>query len=271
MSVPKEYYVIGGLIGLGIDVLLEVLLQMINLKDTQQLLVVCRKTFQLQLHYRFPSIIKYLRDVKYSIPAPFLQDVELEKNKFTHILYGNSVILFDPVINSRIVKFEVLNVKDLDTVGISDESVHFSRNQSPSSAGKNNTIQYFRDGQISHNENWVEGNVKFSSGDRIALELNMDSNPRELTFFVNDIEQNNYIVNIPSAVRFWAFFWNKQQSFEILKFEYQLFSCAKHGDKSLSFEWGKEWKLHRLPKVVQNELDDTITEMEEILINMKQE
>lgn len=32
----------------------------------------------------------------------------------------------------------------------------------------------------------------------------MDSNPRELTFFVNDIEQNNYIVNIPSAVRFWV-------------------------------------------------------------------
>lgn len=32
----------------------------------------------------------------------------------------------------------------------------------------------------------------------------MDSNPRTVTFFYDDKEQENYVANIPEAVRFWV-------------------------------------------------------------------
>ncbi|KAA6396268.1 MAG: hypothetical protein EZS28_008204 [Streblomastix strix] len=53
MTVPKEYNVIDGMIGLGPDILLEVLSEMTSIRDVQQFLGVDKKTFALKEHARF--------------------------------------------------------------------------------------------------------------------------------------------------------------------------------------------------------------------------
>lgn len=53
MTVPDEYNVIGGLIGLGEYILLETLLEMKFLPDAIRFIGVCQKTLQLKNHARF--------------------------------------------------------------------------------------------------------------------------------------------------------------------------------------------------------------------------
>jgi hypothetical protein len=53
MTVPKEYNVVGGLVGLGPDILLEALTETLFEKDVQNLIGVCKKTLKLKDHPRF--------------------------------------------------------------------------------------------------------------------------------------------------------------------------------------------------------------------------
>ncbi|KAA6390815.1 MAG: hypothetical protein EZS28_013660 [Streblomastix strix] len=71
--------------------------------------------------------------------------------------------------------------------------------------------------------------------------LNMDSNPRTLTCFVDDAEQKNFVSNIPSAVRFYAFISCIGDSFKITKFEKLSVPTSLHGEGSRSWKWGKKW------------------------------
>ncbi|KAA6368419.1 MAG: hypothetical protein EZS28_036054, partial [Streblomastix strix] len=104
-------------------------------------------------------------------------------------------------------------------------------------------ILYYR-GWIGHiGDERIEGNGKFiDTKSRITLELNMQSNPRTLTYFVNDVQQKNFVVNIPPAVRIWAFLWEKGSSFQISKFESIPFTTTSHEKKpSIPWEYGKRW------------------------------
>ncbi|KAA6373960.1 MAG: hypothetical protein EZS28_030513 [Streblomastix strix] len=74
--------------------------------------------------------------------------------------------------------------------------------------------------QTGHYTNQVIGNSKFDDDrKRITMELDMDSSPRSVTFFVNDKEQNKYIVELPGSVRFFALLNKENSSFQVLKFE----------------------------------------------------
>ncbi|KAA6403494.1 MAG: hypothetical protein EZS28_000977 [Streblomastix strix] len=137
-----------------------------------------------------------------------LQDVEISGDAYKHTDENTnySTLLFNPVINKGIVKLEVLNVEDLYAVGIADESVCYGRNEPPQIKGWNKIVEYHCDGDIRHIGEYFKGNSEFSTdGSRIGMELNMESNPRSLTFFINDEEQPNFIINIPNAVRIWVF------------------------------------------------------------------
>ncbi|KAA6358550.1 MAG: hypothetical protein EZS28_045924 [Streblomastix strix] len=70
----------------------------------------------------------------------------------------------------------------------------------------------------------------------------MESNPRSLTFFNDDKEQPNFVINIPKAVRIWCFIWRQGASFKITKFEFLSTPTARHGKGSRAWEYGKEWK-----------------------------
>ncbi|KAA6376959.1 MAG: hypothetical protein EZS28_027517, partial [Streblomastix strix] len=60
MTVPKEFNVIGGLLGLGPDILLDVLSDIRLVSNAVQFLGVCQKTHQLIHHQRFIRIIEQL-------------------------------------------------------------------------------------------------------------------------------------------------------------------------------------------------------------------
>ncbi|KAA6380817.1 MAG: hypothetical protein EZS28_023657 [Streblomastix strix] len=70
------------------------------------------------------------------LPSP--DDVQVDGETFTLNTDNSSVILFDPVINKGIVRFEVLVIK----VGIAVESARFGRNDQPTETGFENVARF---------------------------------------------------------------------------------------------------------------------------------
>ncbi|KAA6363990.1 MAG: hypothetical protein EZS28_040483 [Streblomastix strix] len=70
------------------------------------------------------------------------------------------------------------------------------------------------------------------------MELNMDSNPRTLTYFIDDVEQMEYVTNIPAAVRFFAVLFYQNSSFKIERFDRLSVPYAKH-EGSQEKQWGQ--------------------------------
>ncbi|KAA6395553.1 MAG: putative CAMK family protein kinase [Streblomastix strix] len=104
--------------------------------------------------------------------GPCLQDTQVDGDTFTNTSSMNvPTILFDPVIKKRIMRFEVLNVKDLWAVGIADKSVRFGRDERPQERDDSWIVYYYKDGQICHIGNSIWGNALFKTGDCIALEV----------------------------------------------------------------------------------------------------
>ncbi|KAA6397602.1 MAG: hypothetical protein EZS28_006873 [Streblomastix strix] len=208
MTVPEEYNVIRGFIGLGENILLEILGEIVSVEDMQNTIGTCKATFKLQLHSRFQSIRKNLKVpiIRPPLRDYIIQDVDIVDDVYTNKYYVfASTVLLDPAINSGIVILELLNIKNLEAVGIADESVEYQHHNFPwTNVDRNKIVVYYLYGGIRHIGDYIEGNADFNKGDRVTLELNMDSNPRTLTFFVNDVEQPNYVTNIPPAVRFWV-------------------------------------------------------------------
>ncbi|KAA6392741.1 MAG: hypothetical protein EZS28_011737 [Streblomastix strix] len=129
-------------------------------------------------------------------------------------------------------------------VGIADETVHYKRHEWFDARGYDKIVYCFREGWLRHSGQFgVKGNAEFDNdGDRVAMELNMDSNPRALTFYVNDVEQPIFVTNIPEAVRFYVFLMEEDQSFKVLKFEALSAPIAVHGTGSRSLDYESEWK-----------------------------
>ncbi|KAA6403259.1 MAG: hypothetical protein EZS28_001202 [Streblomastix strix] len=175
------------------------------------------------------------------IPKSLLfKDVKVKEDTFTLNNDNRTTILFDPLISKGIIKFEVLNVS---TVGIADETVKYGRKEFPSARGYENIVRQHQNGWIGHTGEWIEGNARFwNAGDRVALEMDMDSSPRTLTFFVNDEEQPNFVTNIPTAVRFFVYLEVKDQAFKVLKFEALSAPTAKHSTGSRAWEYGTKWE-----------------------------
>ncbi|KAA6394531.1 MAG: hypothetical protein EZS28_009943 [Streblomastix strix] len=175
------------------------------------------------------------------VPKSLLsKDVKVERNIFTSINDNHTTILYDPLIKKGIVRFEVYSIRSLDKIGIADDSVRYERKEDPEARGFDKIVRYDCPGWIQHSGDFIEGNAKFRTEDSVALELNMDSRPRTLTFFVNDEEQPNYVTNIPAAVR--AFMMFKDESFKVLKFESLPAPTAQHAAGSRFWEFGKYWK-----------------------------
>ncbi|KAA6331586.1 MAG: hypothetical protein EZS28_053372, partial [Streblomastix strix] len=69
MSVPKEYNVVGGINGLGQDIILDLLTQVMNIVDLQQLIGTCKKIYKLKDHPRFHLIQGFIRVLSCSSAA----------------------------------------------------------------------------------------------------------------------------------------------------------------------------------------------------------
>ncbi|KAA6363948.1 MAG: hypothetical protein EZS28_040525, partial [Streblomastix strix] len=127
-------------------------------------------------------------------------------------------------------------------VGIADGSVRYGPNENPNKAGWENIVCYSSNGYVTHLGDWIDTNYQLVTGIRLALELNMDAKPRTLTFFVNDMELLDYVIDIPPSVRFWAYIFRSGSAFKLTQFDHLTSPTAVHGDGSFAWHWGKEWK-----------------------------
>ncbi|KAA6370385.1 MAG: hypothetical protein EZS28_034087, partial [Streblomastix strix] len=189
------------------------------------------------------ATVTQVRKVLIPVESEVLQDIEFNGDTYKHTIKNINycTLLYNPVINKGIVKFEVLGVKDLAVVGIADESVRYGRNEGPWNGEEDKIVCYFCSGSIKHNRDFIEGNSGFDDGCRIGMEINMESNPRSLTFFFDDKEQPNFVINIPKAVRIWCCIGYRGASIKINKFEFLSTPTARHGEGSRAWVYGKYW------------------------------
>ncbi|KAA6395409.1 MAG: hypothetical protein EZS28_009065 [Streblomastix strix] len=233
MDHATEYNVAGSLLGLGPDILLEMMSQMTIPQDVQNILVLNKKFYKLQFHPRFEKIIQSIG--------------RLEGMKFIQSYKDDlCTIAIDPVIKEGIVRIEIIFEKTnghIRMCGIADASCSFATYKGPfSERDDKKIVRYLWDGDLYHITVDTKGNQECEDGQRIGIEVHMTTIPRRVTFFINDVEQPKSVIGIPEAIRFWAYTTQKSSSFTITKFERLNKSSAKGVSGSKAFEWGKRWK-----------------------------
>ncbi|KAA6372398.1 MAG: hypothetical protein EZS28_032075, partial [Streblomastix strix] len=166
-------------------------------------------------------------------------------NKFIHSDKNDwCTIAIDPVVSEGIVRFEVVFKNSggfLISFGIADASCSFAAGSHPADDGKK-TVRYYNNGDLDHITEYKTNNGRYQDGQRISAIVDMTSNPRKVAFYVDDIEQPNFMIGIPSKIRFWAYTYYQSSSFTVTKFErlVQFTSQEVFGSKALY--WGKSWK-----------------------------
>ncbi|KAA6403641.1 MAG: hypothetical protein EZS28_000837 [Streblomastix strix] len=164
----------------------------------------------------------------YTALIPSEEDTKVIGETFTSTSTNHSTILFDPVVEKGIVKFEIQNVQRVHCVGIADESMRYSPGEEPGARGWEKMAEYNFEGTIGRNFEWTDDNATFKTDDVVTMELDMEASPRTLTFFVNGKEQPNYVSKVPAAVRFFVHLSAQDQAFKIIKFETLPEPTAKH-------------------------------------------
>ncbi|KAA6384748.1 MAG: hypothetical protein EZS28_019727 [Streblomastix strix] len=243
----SEYNVGGGLLGLGPDILLEILSEITHLDDVRQFLILCKKIFKLQTHQRFLKMIQQTFQIAKQFIFKKGIEGRVDKNKFIHSKNDDwCTIAVNPIINEGIASIEIIfnNTGYMGRcIGIADASCSFAAGKGPWEAGnQEKTVRYWDDGYIDHITKGIDGNQSYKDGQRIAVEVDMTIVPRRATFFVEGVEQSNCVIGIPEAIRFWACIFNSFSSFNVSKFERLIKSSAKGEAGSKGLEYGKEWK-----------------------------
>ncbi|KAA6388808.1 MAG: hypothetical protein EZS28_015663 [Streblomastix strix] len=244
-----EYNVKKSLIGLGPDVLMDLLNEIEYIEDAHQFVWVNKNTFALLNHNRFQ---KSMENKKYTVDStailPAGEDINQQGPKFIHTKtnINFSTVVFDPIISDDFYYFEGVFHDHGDLyfdIGITEPSVQYGQNESPQGYGEK-TVRYCSGkGRIGHICGYeIVGNEALTNEQRIGLEVNMTATPRTVHFFVNDVEQPVFVVGIPDKIRFFAYIWQECSSFELLKFEkYHTRPKSKGLPNSLALEWGKVW------------------------------
>ncbi|KAA6387921.1 MAG: hypothetical protein EZS28_016550 [Streblomastix strix] len=241
----SDYNVSGSLLGLGQFILLEILCEMTLPQDARQFLAVCKKIYQLLEHPRYWKIIQS----KFQITPIFVIKKESQgKQQGIKFIHSNKndycTIAIVPVIKDGIVRFEiVLENSGSRSLGIADASCSFSAGKGPSYHGYvKKTVRYYYNGDLEHITNGTIGNRSYEDGQRISAIVDMTSNPRKVVFYVDDIEQPNFVIGIPSEIRFWAFTRIGSSSFTVTKFERLVQFIQQEVVGSKALQWGKSWK-----------------------------
>ncbi|KAA6397144.1 MAG: hypothetical protein EZS28_007329 [Streblomastix strix] len=190
MEVPSEYNIIGGLLGLGPDILLEILSELKLIPNAVQFLGVCNKTRQLMNHQRFMKIMETLSypiEIINKIPG----DVEF--------------IDIDLVLDNGIWSMEALFQNTYGAaIGIVRDSYDIPAyaffayqphtDHIAAFCGKNygNLVWYKEQG--------TEGNAGFDYNQILRLEF--DSFKETLILFIDNVQQPVYFSGIKEKVRF---------------------------------------------------------------------
>ncbi|KAA6401040.1 MAG: hypothetical protein EZS28_003433 [Streblomastix strix] len=127
-------------------------------------------------------------------------------------------------------------------MGIADTSCYFAAGKEPSADGNDKkTVRYWNDGSLDHISSHLKGNQEYSEESKMGIEVDLTTVPRKVTFFIDDIEQPNYVVGIPSEIRFLVHFTEEViQGFQMFLQVMLIMNLAK-GDYCSMLIQGKDW------------------------------
>ncbi|KAA6384156.1 MAG: putative NEK protein kinase [Streblomastix strix] len=102
----------------------------------------------------------------------------------------------------------------------------------------NFSIMYLNNGYVQHNNDRYAGNSKYSTEVSVAIEVDLDANPRICSFFLAGVTQPVFSINVPRSISFFVFLFGKDSSFEIISLNKLSKSQAKTLPSEVLIEWG---------------------------------
>ncbi|KAA6354044.1 MAG: hypothetical protein EZS28_050429, partial [Streblomastix strix] len=113
-------------------------------------------------------------------------------------------------------------------------------------------------GGVKHVGDIIYGNQPFKPNDRVGIEIDLSSNPRTATLFINDVEQPLYVINIPlrDGYRFYSHIIHENQSFTLAKLESRTIALRKGTANSKALDWGQKWVGEKQDQKVETEAKD---------------
>ncbi|KAA6386850.1 MAG: hypothetical protein EZS28_017624 [Streblomastix strix] len=210
MTVPREYNVIGGLLGLGPDILLEILQELRLITNAVQFIKVSKKTYRLMKHSRFIRIIEQL-----SYPISIINkdpdrvefiDIDLVQKKINKKKDGCNTISLDQVLENGIWSLETMfqNTYGNAAIGIVRDSYDIPANASYSNQPHTDHIAAFC-GRYSINPVYYKGKGTKGAAridNNQILRLEFDSIKGTLILFIDNVQQPVFFSGIKEKVRF---------------------------------------------------------------------
>ncbi|KAA6390748.1 MAG: hypothetical protein EZS28_013725 [Streblomastix strix] len=208
--IPHEFNVIGGLLGLGPDILLEILSDLL-ISDSIQFLCVCKKTNRLMKHARFYRIIETLTkriEIMNKDPADIeLVDIDCVQKKIIKKKIGFVTTALTQVLVDGFWSIEAIFQNTEITgaaIGIVRDSYDIPAKASYSSKPHTDHIAAFsnesRGKPVWYKGLGTYGNSKFK--DNQILRLEFDSYKETLILFIDNVQQPVYFQGINEKVRF---------------------------------------------------------------------
>ncbi|KAA6390243.1 MAG: hypothetical protein EZS28_014228 [Streblomastix strix] len=224
MEVPSEYNIIGGLLGLGPDILLEIL---------SELRLIPKAVYF--LGYPIAIINKDPGDVEFI-------DIDLVQKKINKKIVKWSTISLVQVLDNGIWSLEALFQNTggygvaigivRDSYDIPAKAAYFNQPHTDHIAafcGKDHNYPVCYKGKE------TGGNAKFD--DNQILRLEFDSFKGTLIFFIDNVQQPVYFSGIKEKVRFIIFMYYKGASCTILSLKKFNTPTSKHLENERTFHW----------------------------------
>ncbi|KAA6384691.1 MAG: hypothetical protein EZS28_019783 [Streblomastix strix] len=230
MSVPDEYNVIGGLLGLGPDILLEILSELRLISNAVQFIGICKKIYILKDHDRFYKImgtLNYPIEIYSSCPSDIeFIDIDGVQKKITKKQEKFNIVSINQNLEEGIWSFETIFISSKcqgnGGVGIVRDSYNIPVDANPTCNPHNQHMAMYigkdyGEGRIYYKGIKTHGNIAFTNNQIVKLEF--DSEKGSLTYFVDGVQQPIYISGIKEKVRFFVvmYFTYSFQTFRSLK------------------------------------------------------
>ncbi|KAA6375318.1 MAG: hypothetical protein EZS28_029155 [Streblomastix strix] len=197
MSVPTEFNVIGGLSGLGPDIMLEVLSELKLISNAVQFIGVNKKTLNLKNHARFFKIIETLnypisiinndpQEIVFSDIDGIMKKISKKNDKWTTVSL------------TQILENAIGIVRDTYNIPANAHPYDDPHCQHMVSYGMRG--YYNRNGAVNYKGNGTEGNILYKDNQKIKAEF--DSEKGTVIFSVDGVQQPVYVRGINEKVRF---------------------------------------------------------------------
>ncbi|KAA6398478.1 MAG: hypothetical protein EZS28_006003 [Streblomastix strix] len=205
--VPKEYNIINGLIGLGPDIMLDILSEMIFIPNAIQFV-----GYPIAVHNPDPI------DIEFSDGDGVMKRITKKQNNWNTISLTQ---ILDNGITSLEVEFNTVQCDGNEAIGIVRNSFSIPTRAHWQNSPQKKHIAVFSGinwgGYIYYKGYQTPGNIGFGSNQIVKLEYNSEKGT--LTYFLDNVQQPVYITGIKDKVRFVIYMYYSESTCTIRSFK----------------------------------------------------